>query len=221
MSITPIDNKPAEPVTEAANPEKPLQPPASRQMRLLPWLTTLVIIAFVLAIVLPPQKVEEGSTGGSRSKWARTKNDIRSIATALEAYYVDNDAYPPCAKGDLGMNAFLLKKDAPERNIWTFRAPRVDKMGRLDAASLTTPVAYMSSMPTDPFANYKGCEFGYYNADNLGWIIWSPGPDGVYDVDPLKDYDPYQSNPLPQLFLDSYDPTNGTISRGDVWRVKG
>ena len=215
MPIAPDEQKAPEP-DPAASPEKPSLPIASPQMRLMPWLISLGVIAVVLAIIVPPQKVEEGDTGAGRSKVSRVRNDLRSISTALEAYFVDNNDYPACAKGDLGVNAFMLKKEAPERNIWTFRISR----GEGDAMSLTTPVAFMSSMPSDPFANYRGSSFGYY-ANDRGWIMWSCGPDSVYDIDPEKDYDADTTNPLPSLIMKTYDPTNGSVSRGDVWRIKG
>jgi hypothetical protein len=50
-----------------------------------------------------------------------------------------------------------------------------------------------------------------------GWILWSPGPDGRYDIDAARDYDPRV--PIsPSLLEKTYDPTNGAVSAGDVWR---
>jgi hypothetical protein len=42
---------------------------------------------------------------------------------------------------------------------------------------LTTPTAYITSYPPDPFADTRGLIFGYSNARNAGWILWSYGPD--------------------------------------------
>lgn len=198
---------------EAESRGELLQPKPNRRMRLLAWIISSVIIAVVLAIVALPIALREGVI---LPEVARVRNDMRSVGRALEAYFVDNKDYPACAKGDLGVNAFMLKKQAPERNIWTFRISK----GEGDAMSLTTPVAFMSSMPSDPFANYRGSSFGYY-ANDRGWIMWSCGPDSVYDIDPVKDYNVNTTNPLPSLTMKTYDPTNGSVSRGDVWRIKG
>ncbi len=66
----------------------------------------------------------------------------------------------------------------------------------------------------------SGATFGYWrNDEGTGWILFSPGPDGVYDIVPWEDYDP-ANHPTPALIEKSYDPTNGTYTRGDLWRVK-
>jgi len=115
--------------------------------------------------------------------------------------------------------------------------------------TLTTPIAYMTSFIRDPFADTKTSSFGYY-CDTNGWIITSYGPDTDENWAPsagspkvpgdirmtnaqpevesvytsafaqptltlsvlFSQYDPYEAF--------TYDPTNGTISPGDVYRVK-
>jgi len=62
--------------------------------------------------------------------------------------------------------------------------------------------------------------FTYWTDGSALWILISPGPDGQLDI----------TDPRPTIaggqidweFALSryYDPTNGTLSRGDVWRVK-
>lgn len=89
------------------------------------------------------------------------------------------------------------------------------------------PVAYITGLFADPFS-VKGAPFAYYCVNDpngaSGWILWSPSPDGVYDMDidaVKKYYDP--KIPLPSaelLSLSTYDPTNGYYSSGDVYRVK-
>jgi len=76
----------------------------------------------------------------------------------------------------------------------------------------------------------------------VGWIMWSFGPDvdeykgTPSDFDsPFVVYDPQFSQPSPLLLSGpwtggdtgdqgqqgyTYDPTNGTVSGGDIWRVK-
>ena len=67
----------------------------------------------------------------------------------------------------------------------------------------------------DPFSRPYGRTFNYLSAPG-GWIVWSAGPDRVYDVRwRLLDF----SQPMPSddLLQATYDPTNGTVSRGDAW----
>jgi hypothetical protein len=55
-----------------------------------------------------------------------------------------------------------------------------------------------------------------------GYIIISCGPDRDYDIDPEKYYDPNIAQPSLALLTEAgtYDPTNGHISDGDIFRVK-
>jgi len=111
------------------------------------------------------------------------------------------------------------------------------------AVSLTTPIAYVESIPTDPFD--EGQEYGfvawhYYAYEPSIALFHSPGPDGDVDIYPARIYAVIQSrleqiadNTSPTGFrLDytpktaaaaqsmaaqfQYDPTNGTQSDGDL-----
>lgn len=145
---------------------------------------------------------------GLRSKVSRVKADMRSLATGIESYFVDNNRYPPCdTKG-------TMRKSAPgEQGIPSFAGPQ-----------LTTPVAYLTGYMTDAFAQ-AGQIYAYYvdekpkDPASAGWILVSPGPDGKFDMD-WRLYDISKTQPSPELLLRSYDPTNGLISGGDIYRVK-
>jgi hypothetical protein len=71
----------------------------------------------------------------------------------------------------------------------------------------------------DPFAPDNGAVDSYY-CDGGGWILISAGPDGDYDIDPQKLYNSSVPQPSTELLSRSYDPTNGTVSDGDIFRVK-
>ncbi|MCE5230651.1 hypothetical protein LLG95_13805 [bacterium] len=110
--------------------------------------------------------------------------------------------------------------------------------------TLTTPIAYMSSFASDPFASSKGATFAYSVGGSYGqgWIMWSYGPDmdeqattgnttggdvrvsqGMYRSQPGCDtyyYNPGTQTPSQQLIEATYDPTNGTNSNGDVYKLK-
>jgi hypothetical protein len=157
-------------------------------------------------------------------KIERVRADMRSVVVALEAYFVDWNAYP-------------AQKEFPPRPIAPGSRPWF--------VPLTTPVAYIAPMPKDPFAAAAptsgpaaigGDYFHYvllYNtygregvdraASSWGpWVgfvpefrargywhlLWSPGPDGVAQVN--------RSDIGANAF---YDPTNGLVSVGDIVRL--
>jgi type II secretory pathway pseudopilin PulG len=103
-------------------------------------------------------------------------------------------------------------------------------------SELTSPVAYITALPLDPFADKaeqnpemrwlaytpvpRELERGQTRSG--AWILASRGPDGVFSVDFARDLPAgKQLNPdeIQGLLLDkTYDPSNGTNSAGDVFR---
>lgn len=97
------------------------------------------------------------------TKVKRTQNDLRTIATAVESFYVDYRRYPE----------------------------------RLE--QLTTPIAYLTATPIDQFNPSQNL---IYRSEGQRWIAMSIGPDQHDDS-----------------YTISYDPSNGTISTGDIIRT--
>ena len=140
---------------------------------------------------------------------------MRSVATGIESYYVDNNSYP-LVENDMGF-------------------PK----------GLSTPIAYITSAGKDPFGKSAGYDiynqssntwrttedywygseeyfifrnFGWYvypgghrSGNPAKWVLQSKGPDmcwaqssypGTLEVDEPFDW--------------LYDPTNGTVSRGNI-----
>lgn len=161
-------------------------------------------------------RVANFSEASVRSHVSRVRSDHRSLATALESYYVDNNDYPAHAAGDMGINAYLPDV-SPARSLTTFRRASMPN----GPHSLTTPIAYITNFFRDPYGTGAGDNpyYGYYR-DKNGWILLSAGPDGDYDIDPAKDYNSAIPQPSIHLLSKSYDPTNGTVSDGDIFRVK-
>ena len=82
-------------------------------------------------------------------------------------------------------------------------------------AGLTSPVAYMTSIQDDVFALTDQTPLQYYSPPARDrWISWSVGPNKESDLDPTL---PGWDEP-DQLVEKTYDPTNGTVSAGDVIR---
>ena len=91
-------------------------------LTLIELLVVVAIIAILAAIAVP--NFLEAQT---RSKVSRAKSDMRTTATGLEAYFVDRNRYP--LDRHSGVDAY------------------VDRLRQL-----TTPIAYITSIPSDPFA---------------------------------------------------------------------
>ena len=64
-------------------------------------LLIVVLIIAILAAIAVPNFLEFQV----RAKVARVKSDMRTLATALEGYYVDNNAYPTGVNGVGGFSS--------------------------------------------------------------------------------------------------------------------
>lgn len=193
--------------------------PRFRAFTLIELLIVVAIIAVLAAIAVP--NFLEAQT---RSKVSRVRSDLRTIATALEAYATDYNAYPPT------------------RNFF-------DPLPSRRYVPLTTPVAYLSTIPRDPFERTRGggsfedtvkaidpgepLDIYVYNTGvstvglgstptrerRMQFSLASGGPD-------LKLEFPYYA--FSDTFVQTgaylgyiYDPTNGTVSRGEIFRRGG
>ena len=210
---------------------------------LIELLIVVAIIAILAAIAVP--NFLEAQV---RSKVSRVRTDHRSLATAIESYYVDNNSYPVYSNAKTD-NVYA---SAPAGKLTTCRSFRIKTATALELLTLTTPIAYITSYFGDPFADTKGASFLYKSQGIAGWILGSFGPDtdqesgggqlnwcasafprgtsdnpnGQPGVETA--YDPVNiSQPSLTLICGggtkgafTYDPTNGTVSSGDLWRVK-
>ncbi len=138
-----------------------------------------------------------------------SNQDLDKIAKALDAYYVDNNAYPP---GDPGIT-YPHETTFHYSEVSSYQIPRL----------LTTPIAYLVSLPHDQGKNYSRdyYEYGWGKTNNGKWfyIVTAYGDDFRSDIDETS-YNPDS----PQWSLDAliqltYDPSNGIASWGDLWRI--
>lgn len=191
---------------------------------LLELLIVVGIIAILAAIAVP--NFLEAQT---RARVSRIKNDMRTLATAVESYAVDHNAYP-YRRNVMNAN---LKPGVPEVST------RLQQMG-----ALTTPIAYLSALPLDVFETHLDGSIGvidYWDPVQTAWLInsrftifdprrvkedetpyvfASVGPDSY--LGPLVLIYGWPDPPGSSLsFLGSvyinYDPTNGTNSIGNIY----
>ncbi len=200
---------------------------------LIELLIVVAIIAILAAIAVP--NFLEAQT---RSKISRARADMRSLATGLEAYYVDFNRYPPM----LGVPPFGQPLN-PNNGYGVARGFGF----RGTPHNPTTPISYLTSVFTDVFkigakatpassgsagrpyinGNPFDGSFIYHNIkqfadvsgsgfdaadleDYGGWRIFSLGPDKTYNS--IGTADPTGGW--------KYDPTNGTISSGMILRTQ-
>ena len=174
---------------------------------LIELLIVVAIIAILAAIAVP--NFLEAQT---RSKVSRVLSDMRTLATAIETYRVDNNAYPPTQE---------TPTEYPDSPFNQIGGGYFAYAGRL-----TTPTSYISNPPHDLFSGQKDVPgygwdlYEYWSEPTVGfdivdvtrgngqaamYVFWSWGPD--------RDADSYF------IGMDAvYDPTNGTISDGNIFR---
>lgn len=165
---------------------------------LIELLIVVAIIAILAAIAIP--NFLEAQT---RAKVSRVKADIRTVATGLEAYRVDHNHYPVDTR-DSGPDDGGI-----DFTFW-FATP------------MTTPIAYITSYPKDPFWTTGPDKYFQYGATKSRWIVSSVGPDlDSLDRGDIKERLDFSETlyDFTLLELKVYDPTNGTISDGDVFRT--
>lgn len=189
----------------------------ARAFTLIELLIVVAIIAILAAIAVP--NFLEAQT---RSKVSRVKADQRTMATAIEAYRVDTNSYPPDGN-----------------DIDPFNYANYDVAAR--QIPLTTPIAYITSIPHDVFHTSVMTNpmllalfpsptgpytFAYLNYGNYYGIPMPAVPEPANAGEPKNwafvSFGPNQEfDTFSVTNLLEYDPTNGTTSKGDIIRFGG
>jgi len=179
---------------------------------LIELLIVVAIIAILAAIAVP--NFLEAQV---RSKVARVAAEMRSLATALEAYRVDNNDYP--------FPSFANSTDGSPDSTFDVDNPLQGVRSMTGNQNLTTPIAYITSFPHDLFSPQQLHWFGYCTVRESDWILTSLGPN---QTQPTSAWIGWQGGDIQEvsalietsygLVERTYDPTNGSISAGDIWR---
>jgi len=181
---------------------------------LIELLIVVAIIAILAAIALPNYYHAQ-----MRARVAHVQADFDALAVAIEAYRVDNNDYPQAWGG------------------W----------GDWELCVLTSPVPYITRNPDDPFlppavcpedpdhdgrcagrliplseaSHYDFIRFKrqtFYTVNPLYWFLVSMGP----DHDQERNYSPSQyplgPGTVHELQRWCYDPSNGLVSSGEIYR---
>jgi prepilin-type N-terminal cleavage/methylation domain-containing protein len=217
--------------------------PCSKAFTLIELLIVVAIIAILAAIAVP--NFLEAQV---RAKVSRAQTDMRSVATALEAYAVDHNQYPLMRM--LITSGTLITNRQPDDYV----APpgtvgRVFNIATIPL-NLTTPVAYITTTFRDPFISDSSRRLSAVS----GAVTAGPGSttpltvrtdrttydyryDNMVQLTQLagfgfddRDLQAYGRWRLTSIGPDNeyfgsigrrvYDPTNGTTSLGDIVRTQ-
>ena len=167
-----------------------------------------------------------------RQKVSQAHSDQRILVSAVEAFNIDNGQYPP-------LNYFDRAISRQCRGRTDISCARVESRRPYKKVHLTTPIAYIPTLPFDPFRAEGASEDYQYGSDGFSYyVITSYGPDGVsgfsheggsvsFDegwYSGAQYFDTRESalgriSKLPMMrFL--YHPTNGLTSGGDIIKLR-
>ncbi|MCA9416661.1 MAG: prepilin-type N-terminal cleavage/methylation domain-containing protein [Candidatus Omnitrophica bacterium] len=194
-----------------------VSPLRHRGFTLIELLIVIAIILILIAIALP-----NFLSARIRAEATKALADGKSIITAFYAYQNDWRRFPldPHERWDAGIPT----------GSWALYSNKQPSPG----TALTTPVAYMTSIPFDPFVTRY--EIGTAVPDDTGegqllsmyylgeWAINRYQPIGhertkafLYSVGPSLAYS--WTGSKGNCYSTHYSPTNGTKSYGGLWAV--
>lgn len=164
---------------------------SSSGFTLIELLIVIAIILILIAIALPNFLAAQ-----TRAKTARAEADLRNLATAIEFFRTEHFHYP-IGTDDPAAVPVAVRETFEQYGAYGFYTFRTVFSGDSAATlgfyglpagtpvgvvpGLTTPVAYIAEIPTDPFASLPGFITYSYREDRhmplKGWVLTSFGPD--------------------------------------------
>lgn len=219
--------------------------PTTVAFTLIELLIVVAIIAILAALAVP--NFMEAQT---RAKVSRAKSDHRTIATGLEAYRVDTNKYPKGNNSSRALNPYPTERSLYRRTLERLTTPVAYLAGKscfydpfkgkytYQEASLSHPPKPAEQTPGEPenfqlywyvarnatgHSIWDQQSFDKLETDPLWYIIESAGPDLAHHnagtfFNRLTEDSPANRGLVGRML---YDPTNGTVSRGSIWRTGG
>ncbi|MCX7046742.1 MAG: prepilin-type N-terminal cleavage/methylation domain-containing protein [Candidatus Sumerlaeota bacterium] len=212
-----------------------------RGFTLIELLIVIAIIA-ILALIAIPNFLE----AQTRAKTARVKADMRTYATGIEAYFVDYNKYPPDRAVHVVNYVTMLTTpiayitslmpDPFATDWWASRGFKYPDGTVVPPRSLKGAYLYVNyNFDSVTGAGWSWANWGgtYLNGKSTpnwireGCLMSSFGPDRT--INNLEYYAFLYNNPQVAGFNGAkqppcdmvYDPTNGTVSAGDIGRCMG
>jgi prepilin-type N-terminal cleavage/methylation domain-containing protein len=169
----------------------------SKGFTLIELLIVAAIIGILAAIAIP--NFLEAQV---RAKVARAVSDMRNVSLAIESYNVDEDAYPGYGQDTgyfIGWPGCCLTAtvSATYDGYFSWLYSFVIRTDTTQVHTISTPVEYITTIPTDPFGALTGTQpvpYGYWTIGGGGaggysritqqtaYILYSFGPDLGYQT---------------------------------------
>ncbi len=204
-----------------------LPPHAVRPRKAFTLIELLIVVATisVLGGIAVPVFLE----AQTRTRVSRARADMRMVALGMETFFIDHGSYP---KPD-DQNGVVIPGASFAVDPYDSRVP----------SALTTPISYLDVRLSDPFVHTGSLEnqsyllytkeyfvgavgeepYWQYLKDAIGpasvlqveYVILSRGPDMDHE-EPAGHTWPSGDNLGDPNGIALYDPTNGTVSNGDI-----
>ncbi len=198
---------------------------------LIELLIVVAIIAILAAIAVP--NFLEAQT---RSRVSHLMANMKTVGNAIIAYTVDNNQPIPCAYYTHYFSEFYPDLSYPGSYWYIWLEPTHDGAGKF----LTSPISYLTTIPEDIFHHAdidEGSSFNWLYVGPVplpgrttsgvsigewwgGGRVWRNYPQYAFRQTrwAIYSYGPDRQNwGLTKSRETIYDPTNGTISEGDIW----
>ncbi len=173
----------------------------SEGFTLIELLVVIAIIMILIGIALP-----NCLNAQVRAKFTRARTEMRSVAIALESYRTEETDYP---------YYYLYRWEYPDK-----AQPPIAEYGTLEQnigelSLITTPAAYIKSIPNDPFGQ-KGIQrdvpYDYISFKAFAKANFVMGDSPWKTKWMLRSRGPNRN----MVSMVPYTPTNGTYSLGTI-----
>ena len=194
------------------------------------WPALVGLALTVLPVVIPnllwiPSYFKYGISAEQYRIMDRVKSDQEQLVEKIEVRQRERGPVFPWCPLEQRKDPFPKWKDLTpdERTLPTF-AISVEEVEHQKHSEFWTHPAYFY----DSFRRTKLLPYGYYApgvregttpTSSTGYIVWSCGPDGKYDLTAANIETAYNpAHPIPSAYLIAriYDPSNGATSAGDI-----